>query len=89
MTDESIRRSLSTFCNECKDLFCKDVYFSLLLCIMFCHNNIYCMFVELTSKYKTVHNRNESEKQHFVELRFSFSAYSVLYEEYTTTQSGH
>lgn len=31
------------FCNEYKDLFCKDVYFCLLLCIMlFCHNNIYC-----------------------------------------------
>lgn len=29
------------FCNKCKDLFCKDVYFCLLLCIMFCHNNIY------------------------------------------------
>ena len=28
------------FCNKCKDLFCKDVYFCLLLCILFCcHSN--------------------------------------------------
>lgn len=66
------------FCNKCKDLFCKDVYFCLLLCIMFFfHINILCtvllkiMLVDLMSKYKTVHKRKEeSEEWQFGDLPF-------------------
>lgn len=57
------------FCNKCKDLFCKDVYFCLLLCILFCcHSNIYCRgwcLSNLLSEYKTLHKRKEESEERF------------------------